>query len=137
MRNPVRPSFCATPAGTSNELMSRMNGKKTHTHKRTQLKKKLWRHNRSAIDLSSASPSRGHIIDREVRRSTGHIIVTILATKTNRDPNRDTTLCPLPPKPDLGNEYERAFRAGVGPDSSSRDVARPCLCDAAEQTIVV
>ena len=33
MKNPVRPSSCVTPAGTSNELMSRMNGKKTHIHK--------------------------------------------------------------------------------------------------------
>ena len=107
-----------------------------HTLTHTQLKKKLRRHNRSAIDMSSASPGRGHV-DREVRRSTGHIMVTNPATKTNRDPNRDTTSCPLPPIPDLGYESGRAFRAGVGPNSSSRDVAQPCLCDATEQTIVV
>ena len=35
--------------------------------------KKLRRHNKSAIDLSNANPACGH---KEVRRSTGHIIVT-------------------------------------------------------------
>ena len=36
--------------------------------------KKLRRHNKSAIDLSNANPACGH---KEVRRSTGHIMVTI------------------------------------------------------------
>ena len=36
--------------------------------------KKLWRHNKSAIDLSNADPACGH---KEVRRSTGHIMMTI------------------------------------------------------------
>ena len=35
--------------------------------------KKLRRHNKSAIDLSNANPACGH---KEVRRSTGHIMVT-------------------------------------------------------------
>ena len=35
--------------------------------------KKSWRHNKSAIDLSNASPACGH---KEVQRSTGHIMVT-------------------------------------------------------------
>ena len=37
-----------------------------------QLKKLRW-HNKSAIDLSNANPACGH---KEVRRSTGHIMVT-------------------------------------------------------------
>ena len=36
--------------------------------------KKVRRHNESAIDRSKVNPARGH---KEVRRSTGHIIVTI------------------------------------------------------------
>ena len=35
--------------------------------------KKLWRHNKSAIDLSNVNPACGH---KEVRRSTSHILVT-------------------------------------------------------------
>ena len=79
-------------------LMSRMNGKKTHTHTHTQhnvlslqLKKLRW-HNKSVIDLSNASPaSCGH---KEVP-SQGQRIASWWqpATQTNRDPNRDKKLC--------------------------------------------
>ena len=52
--------------------------------------KKLWRHNKSAIDLSNANPACGH---REVRRSTGHIMVTTrYDTQTNRDPDHDNNI---------------------------------------------
>ena len=36
MRNPVRPSFCVTPAGTSNELdvQNKWEERDTHTHAR-------------------------------------------------------------------------------------------------------
>ena len=40
-------------------------------------------------DLSNGNPARGH---KEVGRSTGHIMVTNLYTKIDRDPNRDKTL---------------------------------------------
>ena len=53
-----------------------------------QLKKLRW-HNKSAIDLSNANPACGH---KEVRRSTGHIMVTTRYSD-QRDPNRDKKLC--------------------------------------------
>ena len=53
-----------------------------------QLKKLRW-HNKSAIDLSNVNPVCGH---KEVPRSTGNIMVTTRYS-TNRDPNRDKTLC--------------------------------------------
>ena len=45
--------------------------------------------NKTAIDLSNASPACGR---KEGRISTDHIIVTAPATQTNRDPNRDKKL---------------------------------------------
>ena len=45
--------------------------------------------NKSVIDLSNANPACGH---KDVRRSTGHIMVTT----RNRDPNRVTESLPGP-----------------------------------------
>ena len=56
-------------------------------------------YNKSAIDLSNASPARGH---EEVRRSTGHIMVT----QTNRDPNRDKILA-RSSQPKTSETYQR------------------------------
>ena len=36
MRNPMRPSSCVTPAGTSTSLTSRINGMTTHKHTHTK-----------------------------------------------------------------------------------------------------
>ena len=55
------------------------------------------------MDLSNANPARGH---KEVRRSTGHIVVTFRYTSTNRDPNRDKALVRSNP-PSTSETYRR------------------------------
>ena len=61
--------------------------------------KKLQRRNESAIDLSNVNPARGH---KEVRRSTGHIMVTIRYSSQQGSKSRQN-VCQVRPPENIGN----------------------------------
>ena len=63
-----------------------------------QLKKQR-RHNESAIDLSNANPARGH---KEVRRSTGRIVVTTRYSNQQGSKSRLNS-CQVQPTESMGN----------------------------------
>ena len=61
--------------------------------------KKLWRHNKSAIDLSNANPACGH---KEIRRSTVHNMVTTRYSDQQGSKSRQNP-CRVQPTEKIGN----------------------------------
>ena len=61
--------------------------------------KKLRRHNKSVIDLSNVNPARGH---KEVRRSTGHIMVTARYSNQQGSKSRQNP-CQVQPTENIRN----------------------------------
>ena len=72
MRNPVRPSSCVTPAGTSNELdVQNEWGENTHTLRGKQLSSCCLKKNENAPRPSEHPPVRGGGMSKRLGRIKG------------------------------------------------------------------